>query len=769
MENIECIEDCCVGCGACKNICPKSAIVMQKNSEGFVYPVIDDSKCIGCGLCLHSCPLSNNAFRPDTKLPKCYAVQSTSDIMKHSSSGGMFSVLANYVLENGGYVCGASFDRSWSVEHKIISDKSKLYDLQTSKYVQSNTKSVYKEIKELLVAGSLVLFSGTPCQVAGLYSFLGKDYDNLITVDVFCHGVPSPEVWRRYLKEIAPDNISDINFRHKSTPPHAGWKQYEFSIKSRTSMIKEHVSKNVYMLGFLRNLYLRKSCHHCLFAKTPRTSDFSLGDFWGYEAIDKKTNTQQGMSAVLVNTSKAEKIFSFVKTKLSFVRKVDLTDIISGNDVLCQSVPENPNRAAFFEDFKTNTPVIPMIQKYLVSKDVAILNFSSFSKPNFGAGLVGYAMEKAIKKLGYTPHTINFIPENEFYQYTKQNSFSSFQNTFLHLTGICRNKSELHTFINQGFDKFIIGSDQIVRHPWHYDFIYYLDWVDGNKTLLSYAASFGRSDLGMNRKEKKYAKKCLDRFDAFSVREHSGFEIMKNKFNKNNVPIVCDPTLLLNPEDYQEIIDTEASNQELPNGEYIAYYLLDENPNVLADLMKKYQIINAYKDNQGKYRTFGEWLNIIKNAKYVITDSFHGSVFSIIYKRQFIVLTTKSRGNERLESLMQIIGENRLIADSADLTEQRLFSKQIDYSEVLRGISKAQNNGFEYLRQALQISPNKKEKIIRGINVFYFSLFGIPLIKITKKKNNKIKISFIGIPFLKIYNGKIYLFNFLKIGCYSQS
>lgn len=762
MANIESVGDRCCGCGACMNICPKGAITMQRNAEGFLYPIIDKDKCINCGLCVRSCPLSNTAFKPDTNLPKCYAVQSTGDIMKHSSSGGVFSVLANYVFDNGGYVCGAAFDKKWLVEHKIISDKTNLYELQTSKYVQSDTKKVYTKIKELLNDDKMVLFSGTPCQVAGLYSFLGHDYDKLITVDVFCHGAPSPMVWERYLKEVAADKITDINFRDK---PKDNFGNYNYNFKLETE--KETYSTlhrdNIYMLGFLRNLYLRKSCHHCPFAKTPRTSDFSLGDFWGYETIDKTIDTNNGTSAVMLNTEKATKIFNQIRSNFSYVKSVSLSDISRYNDVLFQSGHEHQNRDAFFADCKKQGKIIPLIQKHLIKRDVAILNFSSFSKPNFGAGLVGYAMERAVEKLGYIPHTINFISEDELYKYTQQDNFSHFQNKFLHLTGICRNKSELRNFINQEFDKFVIGSDQVVRHPWHYNFIYYLDWVYGKKSLVSYAASFGVSKLGMNNKDKKYAQICLKRFDAFSVREHSGADIMKNNFNISDTPVVCDPTMLLDAEDYQPIIDAEKII--LPNQEYIAFYFLDENPNVLFNLAKKYQIVNAHKDDQGNYRTFGQWLGIIKNAKYVVTDSFHGSVFSIIYQKQFVTLTTKTRGNERLESLMKILGENRLITEHDNLTESNLFEKTIDYKKAEHGITNAKQHGMDFLKHALQIDPNKKSDLLSEKKNVRFWLFGmLPIIRTTKKPNKTI-ICICGAPFIRIRsNNGFYLFNIIKIG-----
>ena len=267
------------------------------------------------------------------------------------------------------------------------------------------------------------------------------------------------------------------------------------------------------------------------------------------------------------------------------------------------------------------------------------------------------------------------------------------------MTSVCRNKAELQR-ISRSFSRFIIGSDQIVRHPWHNDFVYYLDWLEDCKKRIAYAASFGISDLGMGREDESYAKECLDKFNAISVREHSGAAIMKRHFGRE-VPVLCDPTLLLEAADYQQIINRENHGLKLPEGEYVAFYFLDEDPGVLADFMEHYPVVNAYRDEQGRYRSFGQWLNIIKNAKYVITDSYHGSVFSLIYRRQFVVLTTKARGNDRLETLMQTIGINRLIADRDNLTEQALFAAPMDYEKVAEAVANARQRGYDYLRAAL--------------------------------------------------------------------
>lgn len=193
----------CSGCGACFSICPKNVITLIPNVEGFLFPVVDSEKCINCNLCAKVCPV-NNIDTSNSKTPEAFAVQANDEIRLKSSSGGVFTVLASYIFKQGGYVCGAAFDDSGKICHQVIYQENDLRLLQGSKYVQSAIGNTYKEVKNLLCSGKLVLFTGTPCQVAGLKSFLGKNYDNLITADLICHGVPSPKVFQKYIAELVP-------------------------------------------------------------------------------------------------------------------------------------------------------------------------------------------------------------------------------------------------------------------------------------------------------------------------------------------------------------------------------------------------------------------------------------------------------------------------------------------------------------------------------------------------------------------------------------
>mgnify|MGYP005773176205 CR=1 FL=1 len=668
------------------------------------------------------------------------------------------------------------FDEHWLVSHKIVSDKAALAALKTSKYLQSDTSRVYSEVRELLNGGKTVLFSGTPCQVAGLYSYLGRDHDGLLTIDIFCHGVPSPKVWERYLSELsAGGEVTSVNFRDKSHSHGAGdyfntfrWREKEApdgAEKENEKTFSRHHQDNIFMKGFLRNLYLRRSCTICPLAKTPRNSDISLGDFWGYERVDSKRDTSRGISAVLLNTPKGRTFFAGIEHKLQFLRQTELKDVVNGNPVLKQPCKAHEHRTLFMRGFANlgEDSVSALIAKHLQEPDeksVGIMNFSSCTSHNFGAVLVGYAMEQVVKKLGYHPGTINFVPKAELFNVTGNNPFELFRRRFMNLTGVVTNKEDLSKQVNDRFNILCIGSDQIVRACWSHDFAYYLDWAHGRKTLLSYAASFGISSLDMDQRQKNYAKQCLDKFDVFSVREDSGRDIMKREFGMD-VPVVCDPTMLLSPEDYQPIIDAEAS-VKLPS-DYIAYYFLDEKTDRLAELTEYYPVIDAYKDDNGDYRSVGDWLNIIKNAKYVITDSFHGSVFSIIYKKQFLVLPTSGRGNERIETLMKHLGQS-CFATNAERITLNMFSKIIDYTRAERLIEMVRADGFSYLKKALATPPSNK-RTLKSHHTEWVKLFDlIPILKICRKEN-KIKVRLFGIiSFLKIRKNKVYLFDCIPIG-----
>lgn len=330
--------DCC-GCAACVQACPVQCISMQEDCEGFLYPQIDANSCISCGKCDKSCPVTN---RQESRMPmKVLAAKNRNkDIRMQSSSGGVFTALAEYIIRKGGVVFGACFDANWEVHHAYTETIEGLAAFRGSKYVQSKIDNTYKEAKIFLNQGRMVLFSGTPCQIAGLKRYLIQEYGNLLTVDLVCHGVPSPLVWRDYLKSLMcpkgtdgkntvlsllneMPEISGISFRSKRL----GWEKYGFELwtaapeaaknsvlnpidtKKKNGAWKNHVffeplHRNLYLQGFLKNLYLRPSCYKCAVKSGRSGSDISLADFWGIRRHHRSFWDNKGVSLILANTPK---------------------------------------------------------------------------------------------------------------------------------------------------------------------------------------------------------------------------------------------------------------------------------------------------------------------------------------------------------------------------------------------------------------------------------------------------------------------------------
>lgn len=304
-------KDCC-GCGACANVCPKNAISMKEDKYGFIYPSINNELCVGCKMCQKVCAYQN---KEETNVPlKTWAaVSKDKEILKGSSSGGVFTALASDFLKKDGFVSGAVFDEKFNLHH-ILTDKTEdLTKLQGSKYTHSNTGTVYREIKEKLKSDS-VLFCGCPCQVAGLKSYLGKDYDNLITIDLICHGVPSNKIFKDYLKEVEQKNkynIKEFKFRDKAM----GWGINGSLITNHNEKRKVLCSNSSYVNYFLNCLIYRENCYSCKYACKNRTGDITIGDYWGIpeELLKKyKIDTTKGVSVIIANTEKGR---AFIENK----------------------------------------------------------------------------------------------------------------------------------------------------------------------------------------------------------------------------------------------------------------------------------------------------------------------------------------------------------------------------------------------------------------------------------------------------------------------
>lgn len=362
----------CVGCGACAQICKLQAIDMVSDSEGFLYPNINKESCVECGVCERVCPVDkdNSINEKETFSGVAYAAIYGDDfVRKNSSSGGAFFVLAMYVLRNGGVVVGASFNKDCTVvSHRMIESVEDLNCLMRSKYVQSDTSDIFKKVKMKLQAGRQCLFSGTPCQVEALKKYLGMyNTENLLSVDIFCHGVPSPGVWKKYIEEeilVRKTNIVDVNFRNKD----AGWKKGSISLFYEDGIFETRLhNDDPYMVAFKNNSILRPSCHNCSFKQLNHKADITLGDLWGCDVFDESLFDNKGTSVIIVHTLKGKKVIEEVSEQFRLLKKVNIENVVEYNKAFIQSEPIHPKRNQYFFNL-SKYPVSTLSKKYAKPK-----------------------------------------------------------------------------------------------------------------------------------------------------------------------------------------------------------------------------------------------------------------------------------------------------------------------------------------------------------------------------------------------------------------
>lgn len=361
-------KEFCCGCRACEQICPTNCIDMKVDEEGFLYPIIDKDKCIKCEMCEKVCPIRDggysniNAFKsPEV----CAAYHKDDEVLYKSTSGGAFTAIAQAFCVENYVIFGAGFDEYQVVRHFYITDKKDLDMFRGSKYVQSDIGYSFNKVKSFLKEGKNVLFTGNPCQVAGLKSFLKKDYENLLCVDFVCHGVPSPKVfeqYKNYLEQKYKSKVTSINFRDKNKK---NWKLPYMTIyfENGTKVNDVH-SDNIFILGFYNSYYIRPVCHNCPFTKTPRVSDITIADFWGIEEISPQFANDKGTSLILINTNKGREVFKNMKQYLTY-ESADLKQAIRFNPQLCRPSQNNQMRKSFMRDFSNGMNFNDIKRKYL--------------------------------------------------------------------------------------------------------------------------------------------------------------------------------------------------------------------------------------------------------------------------------------------------------------------------------------------------------------------------------------------------------------------
>lgn len=350
----------CSGCMACLNKCPVGAIT-KVQKDGFEYPKINENKCVNCGLCEKVCPV--NTIYKTENVKEVYACKNKNDdIRLKSSSGGVFTIMAEKIIENNGVVFGARFDENFNVVHDYTECIDGLATFRSSKYVQSDLKDTFKKVKEFLNEGRKVLYVGTPCQIEGLNAFLNKKYDNLVLVDLICHGVPSKKLWKQYIKYRNKENkkIKNINFRSKEDTI---WYKYNvvFEYENQKDVITH--SQDVFMKLFLKDYALRESCYECSFKKINRVSDITIADFWGLDKIDQDFFDDKGVTSLIIHSQSGKNFFNEIKKSMEY-KEMNINDITNFNPMYNKSTNINPRRNEFMEDLE-NMKFVEIIKKYI--------------------------------------------------------------------------------------------------------------------------------------------------------------------------------------------------------------------------------------------------------------------------------------------------------------------------------------------------------------------------------------------------------------------
>ena len=717
----------CTGCSACYNKCPNDAIKMVENDEGFKYPQINKLMCINCGQCIDVCPIEH-PVKLNEKFT-VYAIRADDSIRIKSSSGGMFSIIAKYILDLKGKVCGASFSNDYmNVYHELINSYSDIQKLRGSKYLQSDINKIYIDIQENLKKGNYILFSGTPCQVAGLYNYLQYDYENLITCDIMCHGVPSPKVYRKYVSEISSGRkLIKFDFREKS---YWGWGTASSIFFDDDTVYRNNCFQDNYLVGFLKGLITRKCCSKCKYTSKNRIGDFTLGDFWGCEKINPELNDKKGTSLVFVNTVKASKIFFNVKNIIHFT-EIPIDKVLeiakTKNGQLIHPTPSHSKREEFFSLFKENNNFSNSFKIVMKKYDIGYVGW--WDSKNYGSALTSFAMNRTLKKMGKSVLMLEH-PGISVGQKSNPSFGMQFAQEFYEYSNITSEKNARR--FNEKCDTFLVGSDQLWAGWYHHkseNKFFFLDFVQKDKRKISYATSFGNEEALFPEWNRFAIGYLLSRFDAISVREKTGVDICKNVFSVH-AKWVIDPVFLCGIESYDEILSKSKIKEKNP---YIFAYILDPTPDkieaiklVSSEKNMSYKIITdaLAKNNKDLDYIYNDknfilqpriedWLSYIKQSSFVVSDSFHAFCFSLIFKKNMIIFVNKLRGSSRFESMAAISClKDRLIYNSNEIKERDLVQKSINFENVSNRIEKFIFESKKWLNNALNIKlkgPNIDE------------------------------------------------------------
>ena len=702
MRKIDSIVDSgqCTGCMVCYSLCPRNAIEVREGRDGFLYPEIRTDKCIDCGICFKRCP--SNARHGEIQNTTCFAAQMDDETRFASSSGGMFSAIGSYILSQGGVVCGAAFVNG-KCKHIVVDHADGMKVLRKSKYIQSDCTGVYEQLRPHLESGKPVLFTGTPCQCAAVRAVY-PEAANLIVVDILCMGVPSQELFDRYLREEMAGSVENVDFRDKSQ---YGWTQnLVMSIwqSGRQRMINNADSS--YYSAFLDAYSIRESCTECAFAGRERVGDLTIGDFWGIERFDPTACDKKGTSLLLANTEKGKHLFNCVRDKLTLLREFPIDAAIQGNLILKYPTMVSSKRREFFEISKDKT--IRETYNTLKSNkaDCGIINY--WWCDDNGAILTAFALQRLLQHNGFSSRLINICAGNQ-YERRSGGISSEFERKYLYTTEQITSHKQFQE-LNNSFTHFITGSDQVFRAEWVSD-TWFLDFVELSRNKIAMAASFGTGSLSVSRRRERRIKYLLRRFNSISIRELSGVRLCKKLGVQ--AQYVIDPVFLIEPQNYLDIVYNAPYRAE--EKKHIFGYFRDPSEEKLAQIKgiaARYDLNVFIADDTTPVEQF---LLMISSAEYVLTDSYHGLCFSLIFQKEYACYYNTIRGNDRFDTLIEILGlnPNKFLPENENAAAIEAIQCSENWNSVNRNITAQRENGVRWIMNALNAPPGVDEEKLK--------------------------------------------------------